>query len=329
MTATIKPPERKTSDRRRPVRFSSLETLGFTDATSTWSDSARVAVPQSPQSTGEVPIRGRHEAGPDPLSSWRPEEIGGQLTGGNIRWSLVSLLVLVLAGAGIIAYWLHQRPSTLEQTSLATITEHAQTLSDSIDSVETFNSALLDDTESPGTADLFAVEAEARALFNSSGSLDSSATTLRAAALRAASSTLDGIRLASDAHSYRAAVLPVLAAPRLETDPEIIALDEAARQFGAWQLTFDQARSALPDQVLPDVTQQLDILSGDLTSIMGRYVDALREDDEAAANGVLLELNSRLAQVQGVMNEAIRRVQERVSSRLTEVSESLDQILDD
>jgi hypothetical protein len=328
MTATIKPPERKTSDRRRPLRFSSLETLGFSDATSTWSETPPVVVPQSPQSTGEVPRRGRHEAGPDPLSSWHPEEIGGRLTGGNVRWSLVSLLVLVLAGAGLFGYWLYQRPSTLEQASLATVTEHARSLSASLDTVETFNSALLEETESPGTADLFAVEAEARALFSSSGSLDGSATTLRSAALRAASSTLDGIRLASDAHSYRAAVLPILAAPRLETDPELIALDEAARQFGAWQLSFDQVRTALPDQVLPDVTQQIDILSGDLTSIMGRYVDALRDDDEAAANGALLELNSRLAQVQGVMNEAILGVQDRVSSRLTEVRQSLDDIFD-
>lgn len=329
MTATIKPPERKTSVHRRPLRFSSLETLGFTDATSTWSDTPRVVVPQHPQTTGEVPIRGRHEAGPDPLSSWHPEEIGGRLTGGNVRWGLVSILVLVLAGAGALGYWLYQHPTSLEQASLATLTEHARSLRASIDNVETFNSALLDDTESPATADLFAVEAEARALFNSSGSLDGSATTLRSAALRAASSTLDGIRLASDAHSYRAAVLPILAAPRLETDPELIALDEAARQFGAWQLSFDQARSALPDQVLPDVTQQLDILSGDLTSILGRYVDALREDDEAAANGALLELNSRLAQIQGFMNEAIRDIQERVSSRLAEVRESLGHLLDD
>jgi hypothetical protein len=322
-------PERKTSVHRRPLRFSSLETLGFTDATSTWSDTPREVVPQHPQTTGEVPIRGRHEAGPDPLSSWHPEEIGGRLTGGNVRWGLVSLLVLVLAGAGALGYWLYQRPTSLEQASLATVTVHAQSLRASIDKVETFNSTLLDDTASPGTADLFAVEAEARALFNSSGSLDGSATTLRSAALRAASSTLDGIRLASDAHSDRAAVLPILAAPRLETDPELIALDEAARQYGAWQLSFDQARSALSDQVLPDVTQQLDILSGDLTSILGRYVDALRRDDEAAANGALLELNSRLAQVQGVMNDAIRGIQDRVSSRLAEVRESLGQILDD
>jgi hypothetical protein len=329
MTATIKPPERKTSVHRRPLRFSSLETLGFADATSTWSDTPRVVVPQHPQTTGEVPIRGRHEAGPDPLSSWHPEEIGGRLTGGNVRWGLVSILVLVLAGAGALGYWLYQHPTSLEQASLATVTEHARSLRASIDNVGTFNSALLDDTESPATADLFAVEAEARALFNSSGSLDGSATTLRSAALRAASSTLDGIRLASDAHSYRAAVLPILAAPRLETDPELIALDEAARQFGAWQLSFDQARSALPDQVLPDVTQQLDILSGDLTSILGRYVDALREDDEAAANGALLELNSRLAQIQGFMNETIRDIQERVSSRLAEVRESLGHLLDD
>ncbi len=325
MTATIKPPDSRTSARRRPLRFSSLETLGFSDATTTWSDS-----PVKTVKTVDKPEdkrRGRHEAEPDPLSDWHPEEIGGQLTGGNVRWSVVVVLVLVVAGAAAFAYWLYQRPSTVEQASLAKVTEQALALDASLSALEEFNAGLLENTASTGTAELIAVESEARTLFSSSGALDGSATELRSAALRAASSTLDGVRLADAAHSYRAAVLPILVAPRLETDPELIALDEAARQFGAWQLSFDQMRTALPDEVLPDVTQQLDILAGDLTSMMGRYVDALREDDENAANGALLELSSRLAQIHSVMNNAIGDVHERVSGRVAEARESLDRLL--
>jgi hypothetical protein len=324
MTATTKPPDNRTSP-RRPLRFSSLETLGFSDATTMWSDS-----PLKTRETADKPEeerRGRHEAEPDPLSDWHPEEIGGRLIGGNVRWSLVAVLVLVVAGAAALAYWLYQRPSAIEQASLATVTEQALALDASLSALEEFNAGLLQDADSPGTADLFALEGEARTLFSSSGALDGSATELRAAALRAASSTLDGVRLADAAHSYRAAVRPILVAPRLETDPELIALDEAARQFGAWQLSFDQVRSALPDEVLPDVTRQLDILAGDLSSIMGRYVDALREDDENGANGALLELSSRISQIHNVMNDAIGDVHERVSGRVAEARESLDRLL--
>ncbi len=324
MTATTKPPDNRTSTRRQ-LRFSSLETLGFSDATTTWSESPLKTVETADEP--QVQRRGRHEAEPDPLSDWHPEEIGRRLIGGNVRWSLVAVLVLVVAGAVALAYWLYQHPSAIEQASLATVTEHALALDASLSVLEEFNAALLEDTESTGTADLFALQGEARTLFNSSGALDGSATDLRAAALRAASSTLDGIRLADTAHSYRAAVLPILVAPRLETDPALIALDEAARQFGTWQLSFDQVRTALPDEVLPNVTQQLDILAGDLTSIMGRYVDALREDDANAANGALLEMSSRLAQIHSVLNNAIADIQERVSERVDESRESLDRIL--
>ncbi|HUG08603.1 MAG TPA: hypothetical protein VMP13_06880 [Acidimicrobiia bacterium] len=324
MTATIKPPDSRTSARRRSLRFSSLETLGFSDATTTWSDSP---VTEKTVDKPEDHRRGRHEAEPDPFSDWHPAEIGGPLTGRKVRWSVVVIFVLVVAGAAAFAYWLYQRPSVIEQASVATVTERALALDASLSALDDFNADLLGDTASTGTAKLFALESEARTLFSTSGALDGSATELRSAALRAASSTLDGVRLADAAHSYRAAVLPTLVPPTLETDPELIALDEAARQFGAWQLSFDQMRTALPDEVLPDVTQQLDILAGDLTSIMGRYVDALREDDEAGANGALLELSSRLAQIRSVMNNAIADVHGRVSGRVAEARESLDRLL--
>lgn len=330
MTATIKPPDRQMDSGRHRLRFSSLETLGFSDAKSVWSDSPHVESGTAPPQAAEH-RRGRHEAPPpepDPLSDWRPGEIGARLTGGNIRWGIWITLALLMASVAGVGYWLAQRPAVQERESLANVIERAVALESGISTLEGFNSRLLDRDAPAETAPLFAVEGDARALFDVSGSLNTSETGLRSAALQAASSTLDGVRLVGEAHSYRAAVLPILNPPHLETDPELIELDEAARSFGTWQLSLDQLRTALPDGVLSDVTQDLDMLSGELTSIMGTYVDALRDDDQTAADMALLDLSSKLASIRASLNESLENIQDRVSVRIAEARAAIGTVVD-
>lgn len=329
MTATIKPPDRERNRLRHRLRFSSLETLGFSDANSVWSDSPHVlSSPLRPQTLETR--RGRHEAlppEPDPLSDWRPGEIGGRLTGSNIRWGIWITVALLMASVAGLGYWLAQRPAAQEQESLAQVIEHAFALESGLSTLEVFNSRLLDEDPPAETARLFSVEGDARALFDVSGSLNTTETGLRSAALQAASSTVDGVRLVGEAHAFRAAVMPILTPPELETDPELIELDEAARSFGTWQLSLDQLRTALPEGVLTEVTQDLDILSGDLTSIMGDYVDALREDDQSGADMTLLDLSSRLANIRASLNESLEVIQERVSVRIAEAREAIDTVV--
>ncbi|HSM44616.1 MAG TPA: hypothetical protein VK969_06320 [Acidimicrobiia bacterium] len=333
MTATIKPPDRGTGSRRRPLRFTSLESLGFSDDESVWSDSpADVPTEEIEAWESETSPQGRHETPPpepDPFADWAPQEVGRGLTSGNTRWSTIVIGVLVVTALAAVGYWLYQRPEVQEQASIETVSTQARALHSALPALEAFNGTLLEDTPDADTGALDAVEREARALFEASGTLAGSNTELRTAASQAASSALDGARLVGAARSYRAAVVPAIAAPALETDPDLIALDEAARSFGSWQLGFDQARTALPESVLTEVTQGLDVVSGDLPSIMGRYVDALREDDQSAAEAVLLDLSSRLSQVRTTLDESLEGIQGRVNVRIEQSTAALDRLIGD
>jgi hypothetical protein len=316
MTATIKPPDKGPAE-RRGLRMSSMEILGFSDSTSTWSDS-----PTPP--TSETTHRGRHET---TVADLQPEEFGGRLIGGNVRWGLVTIFALLLLGLVGFGYWVYQRPLTQQQASLDALATDASELEDVIPVLEEVNAELLTSEPSTVSADLSTVETAARSLFDRSGEISGSQD-VRAAASQASRSALDGVRLAIEARSYRAAVLPILEAPQLETDPALIELDEAARQFGSWQLSFDNVRTALPDDVLSSVTERLDIISGDLAAVLSSYVDALREDDKAGAEAVLADLAAHLDETRGSLETALGDVQTRVDVRLEEVGLAIDRILD-
>lgn len=320
MTATTKPPDPGKTTRRRRPRFSSLEIFGFSDSAAVWSD--------SPVGVANGQRAGHHHAPPEPdtMADWRPKEFEGRLTGGDVRWGLVVTLVLVVAGLAGFGFWLYQQSLTRGATSVAGVTAQARALDSSIPALEEFNDNLLDDP-SAATSALFAIENEARALIQASSELASTEGELRATSEVAAGSAIDGIRLASASHAYRSAVLPILATPALETNPALIELDEAARQFGDWQLGFDEVRGALPDGALSRVTDQLDVLSGDLASILGRYVDALRRDDMNAAAGVVSDLDLRLTKIDDALTVSIQDVQTRVEMRIEETRESLDRLL--
>lgn len=317
MTATIKPPGKDRTE-HRGIKFSSMEVLGFDDSESTWSDSAPA------KNAPETVRRGRHEA---TVADLRPEDPGDRLTGGNVRWWFISVIILLIGGAAAAGLWLYQRPAAQEAASVATLTAEASELESALPTLEQFNRDLVASDVSTEASGLATLEATARSLFATSADLGNNQTGLRTAASQASGSTLDAIRLATEARSYRAAVLPVLTSPELETDPELIELDEAARQFGAWQLGFDNVRTALPESILSDVTQQLDIVSGDLSTLLGRYVDALREDDPAAVERVMSDLSERLAAVDELLQSELGAIQARVETRIDEARQALDRIL--
>lgn len=319
MTATIKPPEKDRSE-RRGLKFSSMEILGFADSESTWSDAAPAG------SAPKVVRRGRHEA---TVADLRPEDPGDRLTGSNVRWGLVAMILLLIGGAAAAGLWLYQRPAAQEASSVATLTAQASELESALPTLEQFNTDFLATDIPAETSGLATLEATARSLFAASADLGSGQTEMRTAASQASGSTLDAIRLATEARSYRAAVLPMLTPPELETDPELIELDEAARQFGDWQLGFDNVRTALPESILSDVSQQLDILSGDLSTLLGRYVDALREDDPAAVERVMTDLSERLTAVDELLESELGAIQARVETRMDEARQALDRILAD
>jgi hypothetical protein len=265
---------------------------------------------------------------PDPLEDWKPEEFAPRLVGGNLRWSVVITIAVLVVGALVFAYWLYQRPTGDGGMPVDALGDEVAGLLASLPALEQLDQALLTDSSNLQGIDITDVETAARQLFEAGGELPKSETESRYLATGAAGSALDGVRLAGDARAYLLAVSPILTAPALETDPSVIALDEAARYFGDWQLRFDDVRTALPDAVLSDVTEQLDVLSGDFTSILGDYVDALREDDRTAVTGVVEDLSSRLEAIQAGLVAALGETQELVSQRIDETRADLAKLQD-
>ena len=329
MTATIKPPDRDHQARRKPIRFSFMESLGFSDAVSVWSDRPPPSrsSPQPPQPSHQ---RGRHEASPplpDPLAGWTPAEVGSRLSGGNFRWGLATLLTSVVAGLTFFGFWLLQRPNLEAESLMTEVLARAGSLEAGLDALERINGELSGPAVSADTSDLLAVETTARALFQISANIPTMDPETRAAVTGAASTALDAARMLNSALSYRQAVIPILVSPDLETDPTLIELDEAARAFGDWQLGFDNVRTALPSSVLSDVTNELDALSRELPTLLRAYVDALREDDQAGVTAVITDLDGRLGEVEDSLGSALTGVQESVTTRIEDARHALALLL--
>ena len=81
--------------------------------------------------------------------------------------------------------------------------------------------------------------------------------------------------------------------------------------------------------MLPRVSDQLDVISTDLTRVLGDYVDALRADDQQAADRTLSTLGARLAEVGVTMEQSIVDIQQRVELQLDEATSALQRLLAD
>lgn len=303
-----------------------MESLGFDNTSSVWTESPLIVQARTDSQPTSASV-GRHEAEHDPIAEWQPQDFGRRLDGRDFRWSLLLLVFAVVATAGAFGYWIYQQPARQAEASAAVVAEEAAGLREALPDLVAFSSTLDDKASSSQPEDLFTVDSAARALFDASAQLDQDDAESRSAAAAASGAALDGIRLAGDTRAYQNAVTPILVLPGLETDPSLIELDEAARSFGEWQLRYDEVRSALPDGVLTDVTEQLDIISADLATFLTRYLDALREDSQGDADAVLTELAGRLDGVSTQIGQSVATINERIATRVEEAQASLDELL--
>ncbi len=310
MTATTERPSTTTND--DAVRISWMETLGFSESTSVWSDRPEPQARLTPGSNG------RHVR---TVADWQPTEVGAALNHRRVRWGL---LLTVLSLIGLIAWatvWYLGQPAERAENASANVASEATSLAATLPALQTANASLVEGAVD--SAALVAADQAARALFDASSNLEDQPDA-RSAASEAASKSLDAVRLINDANAYRLAVAPMLSAPDLVVDPELIELEDAARAFGDWQLDFDAARTSLPDGVLSDVTQSLDILSANLSNTLRTYLDALRNDDVSGARQAVADLSDDLESISVEMELALGSVQERAAARITDAKAALD-----
>lgn len=331
MTATIRRPDPNQARQRRPrrarVRFSFMESLGFIESPTTVSRTWAPPYPVPSQGTPLAPVkRGAHER---TVADLDPIDTTSELLSRNVRWGVVATSTVVLLGLGVLAGWLWQRPSSLAEAAVSELTTSAADLAPKLESLQEATATLgasQIDTSAINLATL-SVDAAARELFNASAALPASQSGPRTQAADIASRALDASRILSDATAYRAAAVQILAAPAFETNPELIALDEAVRQIGSWRLNFDQIRSALPEGTMSSISNQLHVISGNLESIQNRYIDGLREDDQRAAESALLELAVQLEVAETLLTRSLGETQESVAGLIEESLTGIDRLL--
>lgn len=299
-----------------------MELLGFMDNSAmatTWS-----TIPED-----DHPI-GRHSRlRPDRIADRAPAEVGHDLLKGDFRWSVLIALVLIGAGVAALGAWVTQRPVADRAAAVEEVQRAAADLLPVVAELNTLNQHLVSPKVEFATVNdtLTRSDGLARQLFTASASLPGAEATNRARATEASGNALDATRLLRQAYAYRSALLPVLVAPTLETDPTLIEIDEAVRQFGAWQAQFDEVRTALPEDLMNKVTEELDSISSQIDSMLGDYVDALRSEDQAAAADAVATLSRRLAGAENTLFIALGDVQTRVQRHVDGSLLSLDLLI--
>lgn len=317
MTAT-----RPSSHADRRPRLFSMELLGFMDNPGMATSSSNVAQDESLTSRFSP-----HD--PSRIADRAPSEVGRDLLTRDFRWSVLIALVLIGAGITALGAWVTQRPIADRAAALEGVRASASDLRPFVAEMNAVNGGLTAGVVEMAAinATLTRVDGMSRQLFTSSASLPRAEATHKARATEASADALDATRLLREAYAYRSAVLPVLAAPVLETDPALIQIDEAVRQFGAWQTRFDGVRTALPDGFMESATAELDSISAQLDSMLGAYVDGLRSDDAASAADAVSALERRLASAETSLFTALSDVQTRVQRHIDSALFSLDLLI--
>lgn len=305
---------RSQAKKSRLPRLFSMELLGFMDSpgvAGTWSP-----IPE-PSGNGAP---GRHTPQEElaRIADQAPTDVGSELFQGNIRWSVLAALVIIGAGIAALGAWVTQKPVSDRAEAIAAVEGTAAELRLAVAEMTALNEGLAGaevDTASVNEK-LSRVDALARELFTASAALPQSDATIRARATDVSSEALDATKLLREAYAYRATVLPVLAPPVLETDPQLIEIDEAVRQFGAWQSRFDEVRTALPEAFMEKVTIELGSISGQLEAMLSDYVDALRSENASSAADAVDSLERRLSTAETTLFSALGDVQTRVQRHI-------------
>ena len=343
--------------RRRMMRLSSMESLGFIDPpTESWTSPqtpspAELTIQSDPIQTTELvnlPV-GRHSRHAQPtgelvkdiwdstelnapsLLDWAPDTFNPKtLAQRRFRWPIVTLVIIGFAVAAGLGYWLYRLPSDNEASALADVEAQADVLLATLDRVAPLVADLdadrLPDANQDSTVYLELGEV-ARALFSASARLPASDTAERSAAADAASLILDASRQSADATAFRTALEAALTLPLLETDPGLTDLTTATAAFSEWRNGFEIVRDALPSEVTGHASEELDEITAGLDAVQANYLDALRSGDRHAAVEAIGGLKAGLTSVRQALLLDMETISTGVSRLYEQAAARLDQLL--
>ncbi len=320
------------------MRTSAMESLGFIETPSvSWaSPPVDVRPPTAPSRLVSTATRTNltveemwdtTELHADSMVDWKPDDVDNRRLNKRVRWPMTMFLIFLFGAVAAAGYWVWQAPATGAQAALAVVREDAASLESMLEPLQSATDTLVAGQELDAgavTAAASAVDGAGRQLFTSSGDLPASELANRSAATGAATQALDASRVLTGATAYLAAITPVMTAPTLTVDPQLIDLATAATEFGEWRSHFDMVRGALPEGTMSRVTQELALLSGSLDPIQTAYLDALRLDDAVAAQTAVQSLQTMLATAWDVLVAETESLRDSLNARIASTRDSLD-----
>jgi hypothetical protein len=261
----------------------------------------------------------------DSMVDWSPIDVEKRLNK-RVRFPLVAIWVFIIGVIGVGGVWLWQNADRNSETAFVEVQDAGSALGVTLEPLAAA-AALIDpangpipETVLPAIAD---TDRTSRALFSAAAELSGTQAGSRSVASDAATLALDATRTLSNLSAYIGAVAPILTAPTLITEPELIDLQTAVAEFGTWRNTFGLVLSNLPEGVMPELTAELNAIRDDLEEMQGAYVDGLREDDRVAALAAVRAVEGRLATAWGILLVEVEAAKESINGQIDSAREAV------
>jgi hypothetical protein len=261
----------------------------------------------------------------DSMVDWSPIDVEKRLNK-RVRFPLVAIWVFIIGVIGVGGVWLWQNADRNSETAFVEVQDAGSALGVTLEPLAAA-AALIDpangpipETVLPAIAD---TDRTSRALFSAAAELSGTQAGSRSVASDAATLALDATRTLSNLSAYIGAVAPILTAPTLITEPELIDLQTAVAEFGTWRNTFGMVLSNLPEGVMPELTAELNAIRDDLEEMQGAYVDGLREDDRVAALAAVRAVEGRLATAWGILLVEVEAAKESINGQIDSAREAV------
>jgi len=296
-----------------------MESLGFIDSPSTAKHWTRA---ESAATVSSIPTVAPPSE--DPFANWTPSEVGQKLVNNSIRWGYLAGILMAVLGLAGLGYWLSQQPGQATEAANSQLVATVETLKPNIESLLASD---MSTTSGDLSGSIRLVNADARSLFSLSGTLLNSLDSEGSLAGDIASQALEGTRLVNDANAYRSAVIPILAVPTFETDPALIAIDDAALSFGSWQARFIAVTTALPPGTMTALGDELESIAAELDGLHTKYLDAVRNGDRGGTAVAIHTLDTRLEQAEMILETEFETMAERARLQFTGALEAIDLLL--
>lgn len=264
----------------------------------------------------------------DPFADWRPEEFGRRLSKGRVRWGLLISMAVVFAGVAVAAIWIYERPQEEARQAKAALQTALVNVNEDLVGFQTLNGTLDSSTidASAVNRSLLVLEDSNRRLFTAAGGLPASESLARGRVIQASGTIAEAQRTFTEAYTYRATVVPILAAPAFQTDPSLITLEDAAAAFSEWEARFGTVLSALPDGVFTEVTTRLRSVGQAVPGIQNAYLDALRTEDAEGAATAIETLERSLDTIGTLLFRQLGESKDRVDQLIGEAIDDLSAV---